>query len=200
MQPSESLATYQSPNPHVVCICVCALLSSAPTTIKQLDSAVEDASDDVEKSSRANNTSEYKGAIFRHKTKLKKIRPETVYGPAQLRESVVLHIPYSLLVPGGGKGCVRVIRRGFMERVGFSFMMPAASAFCFVELISAQQRFQQRVIERLIKKHRVVFVACTLETYFIYWSIHTERENSPFISTLDNTQFYINHGMQISLR
>jgi hypothetical protein len=81
-----------------------------------------------------------------------------------------------------------------MERVGFSFMVPAASAFCFVELISAPlSTASDRALD---KKQRVEFVACTLSKYIgIY-----ERENSPFISTLDNTQFYINHGMQISLR
>jgi hypothetical protein len=46
-----------------------------------------------------------------------------------------------------------------MERVGFSFMVPAASAFCFVELISALSTASDRALD---KKQRVVFVACAL--------------------------------------
>jgi hypothetical protein len=54
-----------------------------------------------------------------------------------------------------------------MERVGFSFMVPAASAFCFVELISALSTASDRALD---KKQRVVFVACA-HSLKIYWYI-----------------------------
>jgi hypothetical protein len=79
----------------------------------------------------------------------------------ELRELVVLLLHQGLRAPG-----CRVIRRGFMERVGFSFMVPAASAFCFVELISAPlSTASDRALD---KKQRVVFVACAYSLK-IYW-------------------------------